>query len=505
MCTDTAIPVVQYIRMSTEHQDLSPDMQKVAIENYAARNRMKVIGTYLDAGRSGLTLQKRPAMKKLLRDVTSPDREFSAVLVYDISRWGRFQDTDASAYYEYHCRLHGVDVRYVQEPFSSTDSALSALMKSMKRAMAAEFSRELAVKTRQGQAAAIAKGFHLGTLPCLGFRKIAVAKADGSERLLELADHKAGHREHVRWVWGPEVEINLVRRIFTLYATTEISVVALARQLQSEGIRAKNGQLLSEWMLYSFLRSESVLGNFLWGRAENKRRHTESDERFTRVVGMAEPIVSRSIFNAVQIKLARRKHVVLSRETLLESLRGALSENPQLRGHQLKTHGCPCRETYIKRFGSLTAAWAAAGAIYPSKGSGINWADIERTAATGALMCKQVQAALQAFGVQCTTFTRADRRGQTLLVNGSHMLRVQVIWKRRRCGSRQWELRKTYKSHFHSALVVRMQDDFRPLDSILLTRDQYFASDKWLHDELAGDWEHYKGIEQLRELLLRLQ
>lgn len=102
---------VQYIRMSTDLQDLSHEMQKVAIASYAERNGLTILETYQDAGKSGLTLRKRPAMKKLLTDVVAPQCPFSVILVYDISRWGRFQDTDASAYYEYHCKLHGVDVR----------------------------------------------------------------------------------------------------------------------------------------------------------------------------------------------------------------------------------------------------------------------------------------------------------------------------------------------------------------------------------------------------------
>jgi hypothetical protein len=56
------------------------------------------------------------------------------VLAYDCSRWGRFQDTDAFAYHEYHCRLNGV----VQEPFGTADSPIAGLFKSIKRVMAAE-------------------------------------------------------------------------------------------------------------------------------------------------------------------------------------------------------------------------------------------------------------------------------------------------------------------------------------------------------------------------------
>lgn len=46
---------VQYIRMSTDSQDLSPEMQQGAIAAYAAKHGIAVIDTYLDAGKSGLT------------------------------------------------------------------------------------------------------------------------------------------------------------------------------------------------------------------------------------------------------------------------------------------------------------------------------------------------------------------------------------------------------------------------------------------------------------------
>jgi DNA invertase Pin-like site-specific DNA recombinase len=497
MTTSRNLCAAQYIRMSTDHQDLSPDMQKAAIDAYASRNGLSVIRTFLDAGRSGLTLRKRPAMKQLLQEVTNPQRSFSVVLVYDISRWGRFQDTDASAYYEYHCRLHGVDVRYVQEPFSGADSALATLFKGMKRAMAAEFSRELAMKTTAGQTAAISKGFQLGKLPCLGIDRIAVSKADGSERPLSYTEHKAGHREHVKWVSGPEHERRAVLRIFELYAKTEVSVVDLARQLEAEGVRTRGGRVVSEWMLYSFLRSETVLGNFVWGRAENKKRRAEGDQRVRRVSGCMEPIVPREIFDAVQAKLARRKHVILTKETLLEQLRTALVANPRLRGSQLKAHGCPCRESYIKQFGSLGAAWAAAGAAYPCAADARQNAEMVHSAQAGALMCARIAAALSAAGVDCRRHTRADRGGQTLLINAATILRVQVIWKQPRYDGLQWSLRKIYKAPFDWILVVRLRDDDTALDSILFTRGQYFAHDKWLQDELTGCWRTYRNAAEL--------
>ena len=49
----TARLAAQYIRMSTDKQDLSPSVQKDAIAAYAAAREMQIVATYEDEGRSG--------------------------------------------------------------------------------------------------------------------------------------------------------------------------------------------------------------------------------------------------------------------------------------------------------------------------------------------------------------------------------------------------------------------------------------------------------------------
>jgi len=93
--------------MSTEHQQYSTENQAAAIAAYAAQHGLAIVRTYADEGKSGLRFADRDALQQLIRDVQSGDADFSAILVYDVSRWGRFQDADESAYYEYICRRAG--------------------------------------------------------------------------------------------------------------------------------------------------------------------------------------------------------------------------------------------------------------------------------------------------------------------------------------------------------------------------------------------------------------
>ena len=103
---------VAYVRMSTEHQQYSTSNQMDVVREYAKRRGFEIVKIYSDEGKSGLNIQGRDSLAQMIKDVQSGGINFSAILVYDVSRWGRFQDADESAYYEYICRRAGVSVHY---------------------------------------------------------------------------------------------------------------------------------------------------------------------------------------------------------------------------------------------------------------------------------------------------------------------------------------------------------------------------------------------------------
>ncbi|HSZ02774.1 MAG TPA: recombinase family protein [Terriglobales bacterium] len=88
------IPAAQYVRMSDDGQQYSIDNQKAAIQEYANRHGFVIVRTYADAGKSGVVLNRREALRKLLEDVDLGNTDYKAILIYDVSRWGRFQNTD---------------------------------------------------------------------------------------------------------------------------------------------------------------------------------------------------------------------------------------------------------------------------------------------------------------------------------------------------------------------------------------------------------------------------
>ena len=107
MASTALVPVCQYLRMSTEHQRYSLENQSTAIEKYAENHGFSVIQTYSDAARTGVVFRKRDGLQQLIRDVVQRAAAYKAILVYDVSRWGRFQDCDEAAYYEFLCKSAG--------------------------------------------------------------------------------------------------------------------------------------------------------------------------------------------------------------------------------------------------------------------------------------------------------------------------------------------------------------------------------------------------------------
>ncbi len=113
------VRAAQYVRMSTEHQQYSTENQADVIKEYADARGYVIVKTYKDKGKSGLRVEGRDALKRLLEDVQSGHIDYEAILVYDVSRWGRFQDSDESAYYEYICKRAGIQIEYCAEQFEN--------------------------------------------------------------------------------------------------------------------------------------------------------------------------------------------------------------------------------------------------------------------------------------------------------------------------------------------------------------------------------------------------
>ena len=81
---------VLYPRVSTEMQveGYSLEGQKHGLKRFAEREEMQIVGIYEDAGKSGKSIEGRPAFKKMLSDIEN-GLAIDYVLVYKLSRFER--------------------------------------------------------------------------------------------------------------------------------------------------------------------------------------------------------------------------------------------------------------------------------------------------------------------------------------------------------------------------------------------------------------------------------
>src|SRR5436190_1291951 len=208
-----------YVRMSTEHQQYSTSNQMDVIREYAKRRGLEIVKEYSDEGKSGLNIAGRDSLARMIKDVQSGDVTFSSILVYDISRWGRFQDADESAHYDYICRRAGVAVHYCAEQFENDGSPVSTIVKSVKRAMAGEYSRELSSKVFQGACRLIQHGYKQGGTAGFGLRRMLVDQNGQKKAELKMGEHKSIQTDRVILVSGPEREVKLVRWMYQAFIT----------------------------------------------------------------------------------------------------------------------------------------------------------------------------------------------------------------------------------------------------------------------------------------------
>src|SRR6202023_24401 len=207
----------EYVRMSTAHQKYSTENQAEAIRQYAARRGLEIVRRYADEGKSGLRLDGRDALKQLIDDVQSGTADFKTILVYDVSRWGRFQDADESAYYEYICKRAGISVQYCAEQFENDGSPVSTIVKGIKRAMAGEYSRELSAKVFVGQCRLVEMGFNQGSKGGFGLRRVLIDRSGVVKGILKYGERKSIQTDRVILQPGPPEEVATVLRIYKMY------------------------------------------------------------------------------------------------------------------------------------------------------------------------------------------------------------------------------------------------------------------------------------------------
>jgi len=367
MKTDASTAAL-YLRASTEHQNYSTEHQEAALREYAMAHELTVVKMYRDKGRSGLTLDGRAGLLELLTDIQASRADFSVVLVYDVSRWGRFQDVDESAYYEYACRRAGIAVAYCAEPFTNDGSPLSAVLKGLKRAMAAEYSRELSAKVFRAQCRLTEAGFKQGGLAGYGLRRIVISAAGQPKALLGVGERKSIPTDRVTYAKGPDNEVAIIHRIYEMYLVERMSDTSIARRLNLEGVENEFGRTWSPYHVKQVLTNDKYAGTLVFNRSTQRlksSRRANAQAAWVKVEDAFDAIVSRDLLEDARAERNRRRRQ-WSDDEMLDLLRQIFVEHGTVTPDLINASGGPAVKSYAFRFNGITSAMGLAGVIWPS-------------------------------------------------------------------------------------------------------------------------------------------
>ncbi|WP_449104459.1 recombinase family protein [Pseudomonas mohnii] len=362
--SDGVVPAAEYVRMSTDHQRYSTENQSAAIHAYALSHGMEIVATYRDEGKSGLDIRGRDALRRLLDDVQAGQTPFRVILVYDVSRWGRFQNTDESAHYEYLCTSSGIKVVYCAEAFDNDGSPLSTICKGFKRYMAGEYSHELSTKVFAGQCRLVEKGFHQGGPAGYGLRRALIDEKNEFKAELSRGQHKSIQTDRVILVPGPEAEIEVIQRIYHQFIHEGLNELEIANALNAEGVVTDFDRAWSRGSVHQVLTNEKYIGNNVYNKTSSKLRKgiiRNAPDKWVRCDGAFLGIVSVSVFADVREIILHRSQR-LDDAQLLEMLRILLKRAGTLSGMLIdEQDNMPSSTTYISRFGGLLDAYTLIG------------------------------------------------------------------------------------------------------------------------------------------------
>ncbi len=362
--TEEKIKAAAYVRMSTEHQKYSPENQMAAIRDYAEKHNYEIVQTYSDEGKSGLNIAGRASLQRMISDVENKKNNYKAILVLDVTRWGRFQDADESAYYEYICKRGGVRVQYCAEQFENDDSPISTIVKGVKRTMAAEYSRELSGKVFTGQSRLITLGYKQGGPAGYGLRRMLIDEHGNHKGVLARGEHKSIATDRVILVPGPEEEQENVRWMYKAFVHEGKNEGIIADELNRRGIKT---DLQKDWTratVREILSNEKYIGNNIFNRISYKlkiRRVRNPEDMWIRKDNAFQGIVDPSLFFMAKGIFAARCHK-LSDEEMLQKLKELQDKKGYLSALIIdEAEDMPSSAAYSGRFGGLIRAYQLIG------------------------------------------------------------------------------------------------------------------------------------------------
>ncbi len=299
--SDTKKALAYYRHSAEDKQENSVEIQQDKIRKFAEDNAIEIIHEEADEGKSGLKAN-RPGFQSVINQwVKNPEApDFDYILVLDVSRWGRFQDQDESAHYEFVCKQHGKQVIYVNRGFQKEEGKLIGhLQTSIERYMAAEYSKQLSEKVFAGSIKVSEQGYSAGGSACYGMVRIRISADKKIREVLKPGEWKVLANDRVTFAPAHDETTQVVKDIFNLFVQDRHDLDQITQYLNTKKIPTANGGLWNPQKILRILQNETYTGarvyNKTWGRLKQKKRKNKRED-WVIIPDAFEAIVSEEIF-----------------------------------------------------------------------------------------------------------------------------------------------------------------------------------------------------------------
>lgn len=296
------IYVAAYCRVSTEREDQanSFESQQRYFREYISRtDGWQLYKIYADEGLSGTSTKKRKAFNHMIDDAR--EGKFQMIITKEISRFAR--NTLDSIYYTRELKRYGVGVFFLNDNINTLDPD-AELRLTILSSIAQEESRRTSERVKWGQKRRMEQGVVFGS-SMLGY------------------DVKNGH------IYLNEEGAKVVCRIYDKFLLEGKGTYVIANELREEGILPLRAKKWSSSVILRILRNEKYCGDLLQKKTytpdylTHEKRYNYGEEEYVLVTNHHTPIISREVFNQVQVILDSRAKKMDSKER--ESNRYAFS------------------------------------------------------------------------------------------------------------------------------------------------------------------------------------
>ena len=293
---------IAYLRKSTDLQETSLEQQKEKVLEFAKEHSVRVIEIFAEEA-CGENVKGRPEFRKMIECCKS-NEDFQYVFVYDISRWGRFENPKEAVYWEVEVERAGRKVVFISEGFKE-DNIGNSISNFVKSAEASEYLKNIRRQTTRGMIFNANKGFWMGGRPSYGYNRAIVDNGKVIEVLLE-GKQKNIKDQKIKLVIN-EAQAKAVRTIFIMFAKQGLSVHSIVTHLnsQSQFVPAR-GRMWSKSSIWRILHNEVYIGTLVYNRENGHKRHGKHKynpkEQWVMVKDAHEPIISMELWEMVKAR-----------------------------------------------------------------------------------------------------------------------------------------------------------------------------------------------------------